>query len=150
MNTIINAQTRNDLIQRIALLSDDSQRKWGQMDVKQMIKHCILADEMNQGKKKTKRAFLGRIFGKAILKHALKDDKPIVKNVGTLPEFKMTETISDDLQNLKEQWVKSIQQYADIDDNHTSIHGFFGKMSKTQIGQLAYKHTDHHLRQFGV
>ena len=28
------------------------------------------------------------------------------------------------------------------------VHWFFGKMTREQIGQLVYKHTDHHLRQF--
>ena len=32
--------------------------------------------------------------------------------------------------------------------NPDFIHDFFGKMTKEQIGLLAYKHTDHHLRQF--
>jgi hypothetical protein len=34
--------------------------------------------------------------------------------------------------------------------NEDFIHDFFGKMTKEQIGVFAYKHTDHHLRQFGV
>jgi len=28
------------------------------------------------------------------------------------------------------------------------MHPFFGKMTKEQVGYLAYKHTDHHLWQF--
>jgi hypothetical protein len=28
------------------------------------------------------------------------------------------------------------------------FHTFFGKITKEQAGQLAYKHADHHLRQF--
>ncbi len=30
------------------------------------------------------------------------------------------------------------------------IHSFFGKLTGDQYGKLAYKHTDHHLQQFGV
>ncbi|MDZ7606591.1 MAG: DUF1569 domain-containing protein [Cyclobacteriaceae bacterium] len=30
------------------------------------------------------------------------------------------------------------------------VHPFFGKMSREQIGQLSYKHLDHHLRQFNA
>jgi hypothetical protein len=30
------------------------------------------------------------------------------------------------------------------------VHGFFGTMSVTDWQRWAYKHTDHHLRQFGL
>jgi hypothetical protein len=30
------------------------------------------------------------------------------------------------------------------------IHGFFGTMSVSDWQRWAYKHTDHHLRQFGL
>ena len=30
------------------------------------------------------------------------------------------------------------------------VHGFFGTMSVADWQRWAYKHTDHHLRQFGV
>jgi len=34
---------------------------------------------------------------------------------------------------------------------HTDFdHWFFGKMSKLQLGQFIYIHSNHHLRQFGV
>jgi hypothetical protein len=31
-----------------------------------------------------------------------------------------------------------------------AVHGFFGTMSVTDWQRWAYKHTDHHLRQFGL
>jgi hypothetical protein len=31
-----------------------------------------------------------------------------------------------------------------------SVHGFFGTMSLADWQRWAYKHTDHHLRQFGL
>jgi len=45
--------------------------------------------------------------------------------------------------------VKRIEQYADY-NNPKFIHPFFGPMTKEQIGFFAYKHSDHHLRQFGA
>jgi len=32
--------------------------------------------------------------------------------------------------------------------DYSFVHPFFGKMTKEQIGYHAYKHIDHHLRQF--
>lgn len=150
MQTIYDKHTREELIKRINLLNEKSERLWGKMTVRQMIEHCLLNDEMNFGKMNLKQVFIGRLFGNMALKSFLKDDKPIKHNVGTLPELKITENIKEDLQSLKEQWVESIQKYADLDENHEYIHSFFGKINREQTGLMAYKHIDHHLRQFGV
>lgn len=150
MKTIYDKTTRDELISRIDLLNENSNRLWGKIAVRQMIMHCLVGDEMNMGKMNLKQVFIGRLFGKMALKSFLKDEKPIKKNIGTLPELKITEDVKEDLQTLKEQWVTSIQKFADLDDNHEYIHSFFGKMNREQVGLMAYKHTDHHLRQFGV
>jgi hypothetical protein len=45
------------------------------------------------------------------------------------------------------KWIGLIEEYANF-SNADFVHPFFGKMTKEQIGYHAYKHTDHHLRQF--
>lgn len=150
MKTIYDKQTQEELIKRINLLNEYNKRLWGKMTVRQMVKHCLVWDEMNFGKMNLKQIFIGRLFGKMALKSFLKEDSPVKRNLGTLPELKITEDIKEDLQSLKEQWIASIQKYADLGDNHEYIHSFFGKMNRAQIGLMAYKHTDHHLRQFGA
>jgi citrate lyase beta subunit len=35
-------------------------------------------------------------------------------------------------------------------DQLEPVHGFFGTMSTADWQRWAYKHTDHHLRQFGL
>jgi hypothetical protein len=42
-----------------------------------------------------------------------------------------------------------VEAYANY-SNPGFVHDFFGKMTDEQIGIFAYKHADHHLRQFGV
>jgi len=150
MKTIYDKQVQEDLINRINRLGENSQRQWGKMTVRQMIKHCLAWDEMSFGKMNLKQVFIGRLFGKMALKSFLKDNKPVRRNMGTLPELKITKEIKEDLNTLKERWTTSIQKYTTLKDNHEYIHSFFGKLNKEQIGVLAYKHADHHLRQFGV
>lgn len=150
MKTIYDKQTQEELIKRINLLSDSNIRLWGKMTVRQMVKHCLVWNDMNFGTMKLKQVFIGRLFGKMALKNFLKDDKPVKHNLGTLPELKITEDIEEDLQSLKERWIASIRKYTDLGDKHEYIHSFFGKMNREQIGLMAYKHNDHHLRQFGL
>jgi len=45
--------------------------------------------------------------------------------------------------------VQQVADYAHF-SNTGFIHDFFGKMTREEIGILAYKHLDHHLRQFGA
>jgi len=133
------------LISRIAMLHENSTAQWGKMNVYQMIKHCTLWEEMASGKKKYKRVFIGRLFGKIALKELLKDENPIRRNMPTLPEFKTGG--NGGISPERAKWIALIEEYAHF-SNPAFVHPFFGKMTKEQIGHLAYKHSDHHLRQF--
>ncbi len=148
MKTIFDIATREELINRIKLLNDRSSAQWGKMNIYQMLNHCTKWEEMALGKKKYKQSFLGRLFGKMALTDFIKDDKPFKRNVPTVPEFKIKET-NGDMFSLQSKWIKLIEEYNNF-NNENFIHPFFGKMTKEQIGILAYKHTDHHLRQFNL
>ena len=148
MKTILDAATREELIRRIHALTETSPRQWGTMTPYQMAKHCTLWEEMTQGRNSAyKRSFIGRLIGPMVLKAVLKDDKPIKRNSPTVSGFKVGDT--GDLSQQKQQWITSIEGYAHF-SNPNFVHPFFGKMTKEQVGQLAYKHDDHHLRQFNI
>jgi hypothetical protein len=147
MKTIFDKATRDELIGRINTLDEGSTPQWGKMNVYQMVKHCILADEMYLGRKAYNRAFIGRLFGKIALKALTKDESPMRKNAPTSADFKVMESQGDVIVE-RNKWITLLEQYANF-ANADFEHWFFGKMTKEQVGILAYKHTDHHLRQFG-
>lgn len=97
------------------------------------------------GKRKYRQAFIGILFGKVALKGLLKDDRQLTRNTPTIPEFKIKG--SGDFSVEKKKWIALMEEHAQ-DSNPEIMHPFFGKMTKEQIGQMVYKHTDHHLRQF--
>jgi hypothetical protein len=134
------------LINRINSLTEDSQSQWGKMNVYQMVKHCRLWEEMMQSKDNLNRVFVGRIFGKIALKAVLRNDKPLKQSTPTASTLIIKENTGD-FNAEKKLWVSNIEKYTDY-DNPNFQHVFFGKMTKEQIGQLVYKHIDHHLRQF--
>jgi hypothetical protein len=98
------------------------------------------------GKKVYKQMLVGRLFGKLLLKGAVKDDSPMKRNAPTIPEFKIKE-LNGDVAAEKKKWIMLIEEHAHF-SNPDFVHPFFGKMTKEQIGFHAYKHIDHHLRQF--
>lgn len=148
MKTIFDAATRDELVGRIQSLTKSNQAQWGKMNVYQMAKHCIIWDEWVLGthQPRYKQEFLGLIFGKMALKSFVKDERPLKKNVPSGKAFIVRET-DGDLEAQKKIWIGRINGYAHF-ANDAFIHDFFGKMTREEIGILAYKHADHHLRQF--
>jgi hypothetical protein len=148
MKSVFDAPTREELIKRINSLNQQSNAQWGKMNVFQMLKHCTLHEDMVLGKIKINRVLPGRLFGGMMLKKVLKDDRPFGKNAPTSSLLKTTKE-SGDIEHQKKEWINRIEQYADY-SYPNFVHPFFGPMTKEQIGLFAYKHNDHHLRQFGV
>jgi hypothetical protein len=148
MKNIFDKETRAEITDRINRLTSNSGAQWGKMNVHQMVKHCTLWDEWVLGVNKPvyKLGWLGYIFGRIALKNMVKNDKPIGKNLPTSRDLIIREKTGD-IESQKKLWRERIFQYENF-HNPGFIHDFFGRMTKEQIGILAYKHADHHLRQF--
>jgi hypothetical protein len=146
MKTVFDQTTRDELINRINTLRENSKAQWGRMNIYSMIKHCTLWEEWIAANQNDKQAFIGHLFGKMALKNILKDEKPLRRNTPTLKKF-IINNKEGDIPAERTKWIALINGYAHF-SKQSFIHPFFGKMTKEQIGYLAYKHTDHHLRQF--
>jgi len=147
MKSVLDKTTREELISRINQLDEDSTAGWGQMNIYQMLKHCVLCEELYLGKLKHKRSFMGRLFGKAGLKNLLNENKLFPKNAPTSAVFKVKEE-NGNVELEKRKWIALIEEYQNYPNGF--VHWFFGRMTKEQVGYFVYKHNDHHLRQFGV
>jgi hypothetical protein len=141
MKTIFDRATQAEVIGRINTLDETRTARWGTMNVYQMLRHCTLWEAWKQ-------ALIGRVFGKMALRNMIKDDRPLKRNIPTTREFKILETHGD-VAAEKRRWVALVEGYGEY-ANPDFIHDFFGRMTREQVGQLAYKHSDHHLRQFGA
>ena len=64
MKTIFDKPTREEIINRVSALNQNSTPQWGKMTVYQMLKHCIKWEDMLLNKTQYKQSFMGRIFGK--------------------------------------------------------------------------------------
>ena len=148
MKTIFAEETKTELINRIDLLKQNTQAQWGKMNVYQMVKHCRLWEEMMQSKINLKQIFLGRIFGRIALNSVLGSANPLKRNTPTIPSLIIKESAGD-FEAEKKLWISTIEKYSGF-DNDNFQHVFFGKMTREQIGQMVYKHVDHHLRQFNA
>ena len=148
MKTIFKENTRAELIRRIEQIDETNKAAWGKMNVFQMLKHNTWhAWILGKEKHIYKQALIGKIFGKTALNKMVKNEEPFDKNIPTSRQFKVKEE-NGDLEAEKSKWILLINEYENF-YNPDFIHDFFGKITKEEIGVLVYKHTDHHLRQFG-
>jgi hypothetical protein len=147
MKTIFDSKTSDELIQRINNLQAGHTAVWGKMNLYQMLKHCNMSEEMFQGKTNYKRLLIGRLFGSMALKGILKNDSAMKQNQPTHPDMKISG--AGNWQRERDQWIQLIKAYSNF-SNSDFVHPFFGKMTKDAIGTYVYKHTDHHLKQFGA
>jgi hypothetical protein len=119
------------------------------MTLYQMLKHCRQWEEMINGQIISKRSFIGRLIGKRLLEQMVSSDNPLQRSTPTTPELKAIPGSNGDIEAEKKKWIAYLESYENFQDIGF-VHPFFGPMNKNEIGCLAYKHADHHLRQFNA
>lgn len=149
MKSIFDKSAREEIVSRIDNLDENKKPLWGKMTVAQMVKHCAICEEYYYGNIPVRRSLFGKLIGKTAIKNILKDENSgLQKNAPTVLQFKVSET-NLNFEKEKNNWKRLVEQYETF-KNESLTHWFFGKMTKEQLGQFIYKHSDHHLRQFGV
>ena len=148
MSTMTHTADREALIARFQRLSPDATAAWGRMSAPQMLAHCADALRMGLGDLpvKPKNASLPRM---AVVKWLFLNVLPFPKSAPTAKEL---------ISRAPEAWeverahLIALMKRAGGDDARTvrAEHPLFGPLTRAQWGQLAWKHLDHHLRQFGA
>jgi hypothetical protein len=149
MKNLFEVTTLNELKNRLTRLSAESQRQWGKMNAAQMLAHCSEWMELAAGQTYPPRSWMGYIFGR-LAKRSVLSDAPIRRNMPTDRSL---------IVNDERDFASERQRLALYMDRFTAggpalctkhSHTFFGPMTPEEWARLAYKHLDHHFRQFGV
>jgi uncharacterized protein DUF1569 len=148
MRSILNEADRNELANRLQSLSASSNRRWGSMDVVAMLQHLRLSAGMTLGElpvsAKNKRAF--QVFP---LKHLILYVLPFPKGAPTAPELKpAVEASFEDERTALLELMERIG--TGPRDGAGPAHPLFGPLTWREWGVATYKHTNHHLKQFGA
>ena len=144
--TFFNPANFYAIYNRMGLLKLTAKRRWGKMNVVQMVNHLKVATGSAIGmyKLKDESSFLWRVILKFL---ALRFLRRLPRNVRAAEGFKMEMNNVLDFDSEKEQAL-SVLKKAYATTNTFYIHPLFGKMSREDWGRLIYRHFDHHLRQF--
>ena len=147
MKSVWNDRDRRDLDARISKLSRDRAPQWGKMTAPQMVAHLADALRMAAGDLSCKPKNLPIRYPplKQLIIYAL----PFPKGAPTAPEL---------LARAPGEWPVEMSELRTLLDQFATRgpgatapeHPAFGKMTGKSWGVLVYRHTDHHLRQFGV
>ena len=150
MKNLFDAASAAEVKTRLANLRPDSPRVWGKMTPSQAVAHCAGALEVALGDKTVPPAFVGRILGRVIKPFVFRNDDPLRRNAPTTKGLEVTD--ERDLNKEREQLQALISRFASAGPQGCTkgAHSFFGKLTPDEWAILAYKHLDHHLRQFGV
>jgi hypothetical protein len=135
-----------ELISRVNKLRPDSTPLWGKMSVSQMMAHCNVAFDGPLGKIELKDH--SNFLFRTLVKWIALSRKPFRKGLPTAKEY--TINSERDFQQEKKLLIENIKAAHSNTSGPWKQHVVFGKLAADEWGQLLYKHTDHHLQQFGV
>jgi hypothetical protein len=148
VGSILNEADLAAIRQRIGTVTSASVPRWGRMDAKAMLTHLKQSALMALGELpvacKSKRAF--QVFP---IKHLILHVVPFPKGAPTAPELLAPDTASVDA--IRSELVSLVERIgAGPREGFGPVHPLFGRLSFREWGVATYKHTDHHLRQFGA
>jgi hypothetical protein len=148
MRSILNEGDRQQIVKRLRSLSSSSTRQWGSMDVANMLQHLRLAALMTLGELQVASANK-RVFQMFPLKHLILYVFPFPKGAPTAPKLKPSAAVS-----FEEERAALLDLIERIgtgpSEGDGPAHPLFGPLTWREWGVVTYKHSDHHLRQFGA
>ncbi len=148
--TLADAGAVESLTSRLNALSPESRRRWGRMTVHQMFCHLNDSFLVVSGHRPVARR-VDHWFNRHVVKWiALRTSMTWPKGAKTMPEVDAEKggTAPEVFERDRARTIDLLQAFAAPAAVQTK-HPLFGAMSRDEWMIWAYRHTDHHLRQFG-
>ncbi|MFI5196275.1 MAG: DinB family protein [Chitinophagales bacterium] len=143
---------RYEYLKALSRLDADAPRKWGKMNVQQMIEH--ISDYVRIASGKTPMQVVTPEDKLPRMQGFLASEKPFPENT---PNVLMPDTPAPVKHATLQDAINELQTEIDYffavhekDAGKITANPFFGDLGFEQQVQLLYKHATHHLRQFGV
>jgi Protein of unknown function (DUF1569) len=148
MKTFWDANTREDICRRVERLNADAKPRWGKFNAAQMLAHLNDAMRMAIGELPTKPK--NTPFRRWPIKQLIVYVAPWPQGAPTAPELLARcdgAQFADEKATFRALAGRVASKPA---SDCWPEHPAFGHLTHRAWGVLEYRHTDHHLRQFGV
>jgi hypothetical protein len=146
MRTLLNSEDRSALIDRLRRVRPDAKPAWGTLNAPRML--CHLADQL--------RVALGDLPSKPVHNFVTRTlVRFLVVHTGLKPPRGKIQTAPEMLSSKPTTWDADLSACVQLVERvgtgaARAVHPAFGPLSPEEWGLLCWKHTDHHLVQFGV
>lgn len=148
MKSLWQQDSRQELLERVRRLTPEHQAQWGSLTLPAMLSHMVDSFRMALGELEV-RPKHKKLFENPPLKQLIIYVLPFPRGAPTARE--LFARPPGDWKRELASFESYMQRFvASADRDNWAPHPLFGKMSRRAWGVLGYKHTDHHLRQFGV
>jgi oxepin-CoA hydrolase/3-oxo-5,6-dehydrosuberyl-CoA semialdehyde dehydrogenase len=142
---------RHEVPQAVARLTDTSPARWGQMQAQEMIEHLTWAFELSTGLAQTTCSVPASELPR--MRQFLHGNRPTPKGfmnpalTAGLPPLRY-----GSLQDAKVALTDALARFLDgpRSDEKLHVHPIFGPIVHEEWHRTHYKHTHHHLLQFGL
>jgi hypothetical protein len=152
MKSVSDPETLASLIERLERLTPGSERRWGTLTPHEMLCHLGDATALVLGERPADPPVIDR--RRPVIKWiALSVPLPWPRGYPTRRSLdpKLDGTKPSDFQADHARAVKGLERVASAGPaSLTPVHGVFGSMTLSDWHRWAYRHTHHHLRQFGL
>ena len=147
MKNILNEKDYSEIKDRIQKLSAANIRRWGKMDIQQMLVHCTTQLKLAVGEIPSQiqgPSFMRSGLGKWILFSNI----PWPKGATTPAEMnaQLAHFSLVDIETEKKELLLYLEKAKEKEK--LQPHPFFGNLNRKEWARLIYKHLDHHLKQF--
>lgn len=150
MVNIFDPAVTHSIKQRILQLEPDTARKWGKMDVAQMLAHCNVTYELVYDQiHPIPNGFMKWILKTFVKKHVV-NEVAYKQSTRTAPQFIIVTT--KDFKKEQQRLIDYIEKTQALGASYfegKASHSF-GKLTSQEWNNMFYKHLHHHLTQFGV
>jgi hypothetical protein len=147
MRSMLQPETRDEVRRRLASIPEDRAPLWGRMNAARMMAHLADAMRMSLGdlRVREKRLVLRYPPLKQLVLYVL----PFPKGAPTAPE--LLDRTPGEVAAERDALDALLERIGTRDVAASApAHPIFGPLTVREWGLLGYKHTDHHLRQFGA
>jgi hypothetical protein len=149
VKSVMNPTDRSAVLERLVRLRPDAPRQWGRMSVGGMVCHLTDAFAVVLGERDPNR--LPRFYERTLLRwFALHTPLPWPHGAKTVPACaqELGGTPPAGFEEDKQKLAAIVDRFVTDIDPASSVHPIFGRLSREEWGSWAWRHLDHHLRQF--
>jgi hypothetical protein len=148
MKTLFDDALRADILKRVDRVTSESRPRWGKMNASQMLAHLVGSARMAIGELKS--ASKGLPMRYPPLRQLIVYWLPWPQGSPTAPEL-IPPVDCESIEQSKSELTRLLEVFASRKSETVwPEHPAFGNLGRKGWGVLAWRHCDHHLRQFGV